>query len=584
MARAIHRKSTRKALRRRPEGRVSLRSGVRDVLRSQPLKLRLSLATESGDTLYWLHIAREGTWKGHADEEFTLNAETFAQMVSNFEALGEGATLPLYYEHPKFNGDGQPVPQAGRIHALVIDPPDREAGLWAKVRYTARALGLIESDEIEFCSMSFLPDGGIDRETGEDVGALLFNVGLTNDPFILGLAPITLSASPYAARPRQTQNTRSLSMTASEKIAQLASTLNLDPNAEDLQWVISDAIWALFSFEKIEDILDDAPVATEGVDASAAKAKRLRARKALSRAGIVDKKAFRLSRMKLRKLSVDVEEVIDALEELPPEPTAEQVEEVVEVVLEAMDDEVEASGEEGEPKEPTETTGGEGEENRPTETSDSDAAQTVISVLGRLAETTGKDETEVASMLDSMFEQLVAMLQAEGGDPATIDASVAAAAAKLRRELSTERAGRKTLETQVKNLSARIDAAEAEKKAAALELRRAEIRHRLEQEHVVDGGDGGPTHDDLIDLALSNEGLFERTLRAVPRVPTGTSTTQTDPTKRPRRIGASATATQKYEEHYEDAKVELRQRHPEWSEAKVVSAANNLAHERAKQS
>lgn len=141
----------------------------------------------------WVHIACEGEWQGHAQGGFELDRDTFAGMVANFKA--QKNPLPVTYEHPDHRGDGKPIPAAGWIHDLSI----KSDGLYALVEWVKDAADMIRSGAYKFCSMVFSTDSE-SRETGAPVGPELFELGLTNTPFIDGLKPLMLSRNGAARR------------------------------------------------------------------------------------------------------------------------------------------------------------------------------------------------------------------------------------------------------------------------------------------------------------------------------------------------------------------------------------------------
>lgn len=136
----------------------------------------------------WIHCASVGSWKGHAAGEFVMTPDTFRAVVANFER--QANAIPLTYEHPQYAGDGQPIPCAGWVHKFDI----RSGGtqLWALVEFTPRAAAFVKNGEYRFCSI-VLDLEATDRVTGKPAGPEIFEIGLTNTPFIDGLAPIRLS-------------------------------------------------------------------------------------------------------------------------------------------------------------------------------------------------------------------------------------------------------------------------------------------------------------------------------------------------------------------------------------------------------
>ena len=139
----------------------------------------------------WVHLTTRGTWKGHPAGEFTFGDETFGQIIANFERTK--TPVPFKYEHPMQMG-GEPIPSAGKVYDLRAN----ESGLWGFTKFTDRAAELIRGEEYEFCSVVVAFES-TSRETGEEIGAELLEVGLTDNPFIDGQQKITLPPLAQAA-------------------------------------------------------------------------------------------------------------------------------------------------------------------------------------------------------------------------------------------------------------------------------------------------------------------------------------------------------------------------------------------------
>lgn len=136
----------------------------------------------------WGQLAYEGEWKGHPAGPFQLTRAVFESFVANFER--QANAIPLTYEHPQYAGDGRPVPAAGWIHQLRIQGTSR-VELWGLIEYTRRGEALVREGEYRFVSVVFGKQS-TDRQSGDDVGPELFEVGLTNVPFLDGMTPLAL--------------------------------------------------------------------------------------------------------------------------------------------------------------------------------------------------------------------------------------------------------------------------------------------------------------------------------------------------------------------------------------------------------
>jgi phage I-like protein len=136
----------------------------------------------------WVHVANAGSWDGHSSGSFDLTPEIFASVIKNFEE--QANPIPFTYEHPAHAGDGNPIPAAGWIHKFATQSNGSQ--LWALVEFTSRARTHIAEGEYRFCSI-VIDLESTDRRTGKPIGPEIYEVGLTNVPFIDGLTPIKLS-------------------------------------------------------------------------------------------------------------------------------------------------------------------------------------------------------------------------------------------------------------------------------------------------------------------------------------------------------------------------------------------------------
>lgn len=138
----------------------------------------------------WIHVAYVGRWEGHWQGPFELTRETFAQMERNFRAVGQ--PVPLDWEHQTCSGGEAPA--AGWIRDVRTRGDDFEVF----VELTERAAEQVRRREYQYCSGVFV-FGAVDAVSGDDIGAVLESVALTNVPFIKGQRPIRLSARRSAA-------------------------------------------------------------------------------------------------------------------------------------------------------------------------------------------------------------------------------------------------------------------------------------------------------------------------------------------------------------------------------------------------
>jgi len=166
----------------------------------------------------WLHVANTGTYKGHHQGEFTLDGDSFAQMLANFRAdpkygdprftvgpvtldgvayAGNTSKVVQFdYEHasemPPFEGS-IPVsgaPAIGWVLELEVRKGDDGRGeLWALAKLGDQIRRQIDADEYNSVSIAWNP-AGVHWITGKPIGAVLTSIAFTNHPFIRDLLPL----------------------------------------------------------------------------------------------------------------------------------------------------------------------------------------------------------------------------------------------------------------------------------------------------------------------------------------------------------------------------------------------------------
>jgi len=145
-----------------------------------------------------IQIARMGDFKGHPQGGFTMDGETFAGIVGNFDR-SKNRRVPVDYEHATEMVSAPGVlqhgaPAVGWITALEV----RGEELWATVEWCdPAAVEAIRSGRYAYCSPAVV-FGAVDPESGEPIGARLTSVALTNRPFLDGMEPVT-ARDPRAA-------------------------------------------------------------------------------------------------------------------------------------------------------------------------------------------------------------------------------------------------------------------------------------------------------------------------------------------------------------------------------------------------
>lgn len=169
----------------------------------------------------WIHVANTGTYRGHHQGEFTLDADSFAQMLANFRgdpkygdpkfAAGVGPVeldgkaydgpsisriIQFDYEHASEMAPTEGTIPSGGAPAIgwaleldVRQGEDGRAQLWALAKLGDTIRGQIDRDEYNSVSIAWNP-AGVHWITGKPIGAVLTSIAFTNHPFIRDLMPL----------------------------------------------------------------------------------------------------------------------------------------------------------------------------------------------------------------------------------------------------------------------------------------------------------------------------------------------------------------------------------------------------------
>lgn len=159
--------------------------------------LRLSVSLEDADkpdsgNVGWMHIAMEGEWLGHPTGPLEFTRDGFDEMVRQFEEQANDMMVDYDHKSVDENARAGEAKAAGWITDLEVRDGEGGAELWAKVRWTATAAEMIRAGEYRYCSPVVCFDIP-DRKTGEELPIELFNVAITNIPFLDGQQPLALS-------------------------------------------------------------------------------------------------------------------------------------------------------------------------------------------------------------------------------------------------------------------------------------------------------------------------------------------------------------------------------------------------------
>jgi hypothetical protein len=169
------------------------------------IPIRAADAGEGPESPVWVQIAQEGDYRGY-NPPFELNRDIFDQMIENFRnhpsysrglsGAGENDVIPWDFHHLSdpslYDGSTAQVgaPAQGWIRELEVKQTQGGVQqLWALTKWLPLAREYIRSGQYKWASIDFV-FGATDPVTGEQVGATLISVALTNDPFIQGMQPL----------------------------------------------------------------------------------------------------------------------------------------------------------------------------------------------------------------------------------------------------------------------------------------------------------------------------------------------------------------------------------------------------------
>jgi phage I-like protein len=150
----------------------------------------LALADEAGKPV-WIQLAKPGEFRGHHAGPFALNAQVFTEIIANFRD-SQNKLVPIDFEHASESDPTEgtiPVlgaPAQGWIKDLEVRT---DGNLWGLVEWQPTAREYIKTGQYRYISPA-IRFGSRDRVSGKPIGARLTSAGLTNQPFLDGMAPL----------------------------------------------------------------------------------------------------------------------------------------------------------------------------------------------------------------------------------------------------------------------------------------------------------------------------------------------------------------------------------------------------------
>jgi hypothetical protein len=152
----------------------------------------------------WVQIAAAGDYKGYEGGAFKFDRGVFDTIVANFRAhpayaAGTRDVIPWDFHHAsEFSPasgsipvDG--VPAQGWVRELEVRRGAKGVELWALTRWLEPARSYIKEGKYKWASVTVY-FGVKDPVTGEERGANLVSVALTNQPFIEGMQELVAAS------------------------------------------------------------------------------------------------------------------------------------------------------------------------------------------------------------------------------------------------------------------------------------------------------------------------------------------------------------------------------------------------------
>jgi 8-oxo-dGTP pyrophosphatase MutT (NUDIX family) len=173
--------------------------------------LTLDADAANGDDPVWNQISTRGTFKGHGAGEFSLDDETFDQIIQNYREVDLGE-VSFDFEHASEGEatDGS-VPMTGApAQAWIKDLKKGPDGLHALVKWLEPAKTYIREGKYRFVSPA-IRFGARHPVTGKPIGARLTSVALTNQPFLRGLQSLAAKDTITGVTSRRSQRSSKMS-------------------------------------------------------------------------------------------------------------------------------------------------------------------------------------------------------------------------------------------------------------------------------------------------------------------------------------------------------------------------------------
>jgi phage I-like protein len=162
----------------------------------------------------WNQIAKAGAWDGHPAGPFEFDPDIYKQIIANHNAT-ENKRVQVDYEHKSETLDGNVAQEGAPAVAWVTQLEVRGDELWGLFEWTSQqAVDQVRSGQYMFVSPAVVFNA-TDRTTGQNIGARLTSVALTNHPFLDGMEPLAASETAAVAEKNSAERAGATVVTAS---------------------------------------------------------------------------------------------------------------------------------------------------------------------------------------------------------------------------------------------------------------------------------------------------------------------------------------------------------------------------------
>jgi len=145
---------------------------------------------EIGEQTTKIPVLKVGSWV-YGGKKLAITKDIIQKMYDNYKAgirPKPPTKLVIDYNHASQSASPENAKAAGWIEGLELE----ENTLYMKPKWTAAAKKMIADEEYKYISPEFTLNY-TNKETGEDVGAALLSVAITNRPFLEGFEGLSLT-------------------------------------------------------------------------------------------------------------------------------------------------------------------------------------------------------------------------------------------------------------------------------------------------------------------------------------------------------------------------------------------------------